>query len=180
MIISDQQREENFQEYLRLREDPNYYDVTFDEKSGGVSAVHIEHMFDKQIGPFGYKRGQYESDSASILRNNGHTVILESEYPKGDGVKICDATLDGLPAEIKAIEGGGRWAICSKLVQAIKQGADWVILRFPDKVEFSRERIEEGWSMYLRECAKRGNTPKTVGISAIVEHAEVTITKPPR
>ena len=30
MILSDQQREENFQEYLRLRQDPNYYDVTFD------------------------------------------------------------------------------------------------------------------------------------------------------
>ncbi len=44
MIVSDQQRDENFQEYLRLLNDPNYYDVTFDEKSGGVSAIHKDHQ----------------------------------------------------------------------------------------------------------------------------------------
>ena len=107
-------------------------------------------------------------------------VILASDYPKGDGVKICDATLDGYSAEIKAVEGGGRWAICSKLVQAIKQGADWVILRFPDKAGFSRERIEEGLSLYLNECEKKGHKPKSICISALVEITEVTITKPPR
>ena len=51
MIISDQEREENFQEYLRLSKDPNYYDVTFDEQSGGISAIHKDHRFDKQRGP---------------------------------------------------------------------------------------------------------------------------------
>ena len=56
MIVSDQQRDENFQEYLRLLNDSNYYDVTFDEKSGGVSAIHKDHQFDKKIGPFGIKR----------------------------------------------------------------------------------------------------------------------------
>ena len=43
MINCDEQREENFQEYLRLLSDPNYVDVCFDEQSGGVSAVHREH-----------------------------------------------------------------------------------------------------------------------------------------
>ena len=53
MIVSDQQREENFQEYLRLLNNPDYVDVTFDEQSGGVSAIHRNHRFDKQMGPDG-------------------------------------------------------------------------------------------------------------------------------
>ena len=60
MIVSDQQREENFQEYQRLLKDPNYYDVSFDEQSGGVSAVHHEHQFDSQTGAFGIKKGHLD------------------------------------------------------------------------------------------------------------------------
>ena len=67
MIISGEQREENFQEYLRLLKDPDYYDVYFDEQSGGVSAIHIEHQFDKSIGPFNIKRGLYELMSVNAL-----------------------------------------------------------------------------------------------------------------
>ena len=59
MIVSDEQREENFQEYLRLLHDPNYVDVTFDQESGGVSAVHREHKFDSDIGAFGIRKGDY-------------------------------------------------------------------------------------------------------------------------
>ena len=62
MIVSDQQREENFQEYLRLLNNPDYVDVTFDEQSGGVSAIHLDHKFDKQMGPFGRRRGDYENN----------------------------------------------------------------------------------------------------------------------
>ena len=79
MIVSDQQREENFQEYLRLLNNPDYVDVTFDEQSGGVSAIHLDHKFDKQMGPFGRRRGDYEKEVTSILRTNGHRVLLGSE-----------------------------------------------------------------------------------------------------
>ena len=83
MIVSDEQREENFQEYLRLLHDLNYVDVTFDQESGGVSAVHKEHQFDKSIGPFGSKRGLYEIDAARVLRQSGHSIILEAELSSG-------------------------------------------------------------------------------------------------
>ena len=79
MIVSDQQRDENFQEYLRLLNDSNYYDVTFDEKSGGVSAIHKDHQFDKKIGPFGIKRGIYEIKTINALMRLGYSIILEPE-----------------------------------------------------------------------------------------------------
>ena len=116
MIINDQQREENFQEYLRLREDPNYYDVSFDEKSGGVSAVHKEHYFDKNVGPFGIPKGEYEKITVNTLRKRGHLIYLESENAP-DGVKTPDGVLDGQIMEIKAIEGIGKWAIKDKFLR---------------------------------------------------------------
>ena len=70
---------ENYQEYLRLKNDSDYLDVTFDEQSGGISAIHREHKFDKQMGPFGCRRGDYEVVVISALRKNGYRVILESE-----------------------------------------------------------------------------------------------------
>ena len=72
MIISDQQREENFQEYQRLLNDPNYYDVSFDEQSGGVSAIHRDHKFDSVLGAFGIKVGEYEKFVVNALRQRGH------------------------------------------------------------------------------------------------------------
>ena len=57
---------ENYKEFLRLTENPDYLNVTFDEQSGGICAVHKEHCFDKQMGPAGCRRGQYELDVARI------------------------------------------------------------------------------------------------------------------
>jgi hypothetical protein len=94
MITIDQQREENFQEYLRLLQDPNYVEVTFDYESGGVSAIHREHKFDKQYGPFGYARGQYERDVVDLLRNRGYYIILLPEESMIPNKKSCDAIID--------------------------------------------------------------------------------------
>ncbi len=147
MIISDEQREDNFQEYLRLLRDPNYVDVCFDEQSGGVSAVHREHQFDKSIGPFGYRRGQYEYDVIKVLRESGHSIILEPEFSSGETVKKSyDGFMDGISAEIKAIESNGRWSIRTKISKAKKQGAQTIILYFPIEKLFSKLRVEQGWT----------------------------------
>lgn len=146
MIISDQQREENYQEYLRLLKDPNYYDVTFDNQSGGVSAIHKEHQFDKSAGPFGYARGLYEKESVRVLMQNGHSIILGPELSSGAEVcKTFDGYLDGLPAEIKAIESNGRWATRTKIEKADRQGALMIILYFPKNELFTESRVIQGW-----------------------------------
>ena len=137
MIVSDQQREENYQEYLRLLHDSDYVDVTFDAKSGGVSAVHRGHKFDKQMGPFGCRRGDYERQVANILREKGNRVFLESERSH-DNMKNNDGLLNDLYMEIKTVESNGVWSISSKLREAEKQGAEVVVLFFQGRTCIQR------------------------------------------
>ena len=154
MIISDLRREDNYQEYLRLLNNPNYVDVLFDDVSGGVSAVHRDHQFDSQIGAFRIKKGDYEKIAVNTLRDRGHAVILESEIAP-DGIMSPDGFIDGTIMDIKAIEGHGKWAIKDKLHIATKQGASCVILYFHDKELYPYERIEDGWVKYLNDQASQ-------------------------
>lgn len=176
MIISDQQREENYQEYLRLLKDPNYYDVYFDEQSGGVSAIHREHKFDSEIGAFGIKVGEYETLAVNALRKSGHYVTLESELAP-NGVKTPDGQIDGFIMEIKAIEKNGKWAIKYKLHRAAKQGAECVILYFHKKELFSIERFEDGWSKFQADKDSLQYVNSIKRIICVVEGAVLEGTK---
>ena len=140
-------KEENYQEYLRLINNPDYYEVSFDEKSGGVSGIHRNHKFDKQVGPFGCRRGDYEKMVCSVLRRNGYRILLESERSH-DNVKNNDGLINDLPMDIKSVESHGIWSISSKLREAEKQGAKVVILFFPDPTLYSRSRVMDGISRY--------------------------------
>ena len=176
MIVSDQQREENYQEYLRLLKDPDYYDVTFDDQSGGISAVHKDHQFDKSIGPFGYKRGLYEKDSVKVLMHTGHSIILGPELSSGTEVcKSFDGYLDGISTEIKAIESDGRWAIRTKIVKAHKQGAQIVILYFPKSELFSQSRVIQGWEDFI---ASNSPINHDIQVACIVGDRVIAIEKP--
>lgn len=147
MRISDLQREENYNEFLRLLHDTDYLEVTHDETSGGVSAVHKQHKFSKQLGPYGIRRGDYERRVVEVLRRHGHRVILESEK-NTPGIKSCDGYLDDIRMEIKAIEGTGPWTICKKLHCAEKQHAECVVLFFPEAPLYSPERVSEGLRLF--------------------------------
>ena len=150
MIISNQQREENFQEYLRLLKDPNYYAVSFDEQSGGVSAIHIEHRFDSQLGPFGIRKGDYEINSMNMLRKRGHIILFESESAP-EGVKTPDGTIDGIRMDVKAVEGYGKWSIKDKFYDSIKKNVECVILYFHRKELYSVERLDDGWVKFIND-----------------------------
>ena len=148
MRRSDYQREENYNEYLRLLQNSDYLEVTFDEKSGGVSAVHRLHKFDKQQGVQDMRRSDYERFVLEVLRKRGHRVVL-AEETNTPGVKSYDGYMDDTPMEIKSIEGSGVWSICTKLLIADKQRARCVILFFPDESLFSEGRIIDGIGKYL-------------------------------
>ena len=145
--ISDTQREENFDEFLRLQQDHDYLDVTYDEQSGGVSAVHIQHKFAKKKGVNGMRQGDYERTVLDVLRKCGHRIVLgpETNMP---GIKSFDGFLDDIPMEIKAIEGNGLWAVSTKMLQAEKQRAECVILFFPQEEFYSSFRISEGIRLF--------------------------------
>lgn len=174
MENDDFQREENYQEYLCLKQNPDYFDVTFDEKSSGVSAVHKEHCFDKQIGPFGSRRGEYELSVTRILRSKGYVVRLESEYPKGKGVKAFDAFIDGAISEIKTVETNGRWSIRTKIQSAVRQKAELLVLYYPKRDLYSEDKIYEGWDLVSQST----DNVNLRNIIAIVEDTIKTL-KPP-
>ena len=157
MRSSDLQREENYNEYLRLLHDDDYYDVTYDEKSGGMSAVHKLHKFDKQKGLMGIRRGDYEIQVIEVLKKRGHRVVLESE--PSSGLKKCDGLLDDIPMEIKAIEGSGTWTISTKLRDATKQHAQCVALYFPHEKLYSSFKVIDGIRLF--------QSSPTTGLSSI-------------
>ena len=128
--------------------------------------MHKLHKFAKKQGINGKNQGDYERDVLDVMRKNGHRILLESET-NSPGVKSCDGYLDDIPLEIKAIEGSGAWAICSKLLKADKQKARCVILYFPDKSLFSEARIEDGIGKYMAspDVGKGLNISRLLAIS---------------
>ncbi|MDR0714078.1 MAG: hypothetical protein LBF89_07470, partial [Bacteroidales bacterium] len=83
----DRQRtERNRKEYEHLQKDANYTDVRFNERTGGLLAVHRGHNFDPTVGRFGIPRGDYERIASEVLYKYGRSVVLESEH-LGKGVK---------------------------------------------------------------------------------------------
>ena len=172
MIVSDQQREDNYQEYLRFLHDSDYYDVRFDDNSGGFSAVHIAHKFDSEIGSFGVKIGDYEKKAIEVLRKNGHRIILESEVAP-NGVKTPDGQLDDYIMDIKATETNGRWSVKKKLHNAAKQGAGCIVLYFHRRELFSYDRIEDGWNRFVMDSDSQQYVETIEKIICIVEDEEI-------
>ena len=164
MVFNDL-KEENYQEYLRLQGDNDYVEVVFDEQSGGVSAIHRGHKFDKQIGPFGCRRGDYEISVTKVLRNNGFRVLLESERSR-ENVKNNDGLLNDLPMDIKSIESNGIWSIATKLREAEKQGAEVVVLYFPEQSLYSKNRVLDGIEKY--ESNPRIHSSKTISGCCVI------------
>ena len=165
MRSSDLQREENYNEYLRLLQNDDYVDVTFDEQSGGMSAVHTKHKFAKQKGAYGIRQGDYERIVLDVLRKRGHRVLLGAET-NTPGIKSFDGFLDDVPMEIKAIEGKGTWTISTKLRQAEEQNAQCVVMYFPEDDLFSPSRISEGVRLFSSrpDCNQGSSLTRLVAI----------------
>ncbi|MBR0286340.1 MAG: hypothetical protein IJQ96_04860 [Bacteroidales bacterium] len=172
MTANEQIQEMNFQEYQRLLQDSQYEEVQFDEKSGGVSAIHKEHKFDKQLGNFGVRRGVYELLAMDTLREQGHVVILESEQAP-NGVKTPDGYIDGESMDIKAVENIGQWTIKNKFHNATKQGVETLILYFHLGAIYSADTIEDGWNKYIKDIDSLRYERTIKKVLCIVEGEEI-------
>lgn len=82
-----------------LLKDPNYKDVAFDPRSGGLKATHVGHNFDR-------KKGWYERKVQDVAYKAGNEVILESEQFGKLGERFTDGTWNGKKFEIAAAETG--------------------------------------------------------------------------
>lgn len=172
----DLRLEENYNEFLRLLQDDDYLDVTHDEASGGVSAIHKGHRLDKSLGPNREKRGSYELRTVEALRRDGHSIILLKESGEV-GVKQYDGLLDGIPCEIKAVEMMGRWTIRTKIANAIRQGAKCVVLYFQDASLFSVQQVQVGWKDCL-SYAKPDDLVPEIKLLCVVSGTIHNIEKP--
>lgn len=85
--------------YQKYKGDPKYKDVEFDEKTGALRAVHVEHNFDKN-------KGKYEKDVQSVGFANGHAVIFESEFHGEKYQRFTEGTWDGMLFEVAGRETG--------------------------------------------------------------------------
>lgn len=132
--------QQNRVEYNRLKDNPNYKDVEFNEKNGGLKATHIEHNFDKN-------KGWYETEVQRIGYNHGHSVILEKEDHTKEKVKNTEGTWDNLKMEIAAAETGTPNKIRNALKHcASKPNADVAVVFYPNT--FSEGAFENGLGKY--------------------------------
>jgi hypothetical protein len=139
----------NKTEYVRLKSDSNYTDVRFNDNTGGLLAIHKDHNLDPTIGKFGIPRGDYEQLASEVLYKYGKSVVLESENLP-DGIKTPEGLLDGAIFDIKGIEGTGKNNILNKIKEASSQGVSVVVLYYPDKNIFFKDRLIDSYNTYLK------------------------------
>lgn len=132
---------DNRKEYERLKKDPNYFDVEFDDKSGGVKATHVGHNFDK-------KKGWYETSIQNVGFKKGHSIILGEERPNAFKQKSCEGLWDNLPFEIAGAESATINNIRNALKHcASKPNTKIAVIFFPNN-NFSAEAFNGGLAKY--------------------------------
>lgn len=100
-------------EYYELKHDPDYHDVRYDKKTGGVRATHVGHNENtgkKEFFNNTMSGGDLEQECAEQLFKLGHKVILcdeSKEFKPGEKASALDLKLDGKMMDIKSITGNG-------------------------------------------------------------------------
>ena len=163
--VGEQQKqfmEERRAEYQRLLNDPDYKNVRFSEKTGGVKATHIrhnKHQNDKTLF-FGNMTGdELENECVDTIFHLGHSVILREENTTRGIIngqlqakRELDCILDGKIADIASITKD-RDSYHYTLLHKNRQlkdfnvehdtQADSLILYFHDPRMYSEERIRK-------------------------------------
>lgn len=117
--------ESNRQEYERLKADPNYTDVEFNPKNGGLKASHVGHNFDKN-------GGKYEKNVQYAGFISGHSVILEEEDSSIYSQKHTEGKWDGKYFEVAGRETATENNVLRGLKHcAEKQKTQIAVLDFP-------------------------------------------------
>ena len=127
----------------------------FDDHSGGFWLYHKEHKFDPTIGEFDIPRGKYEKIAAELLAKYGMWVVLDSEKQKTDDEKMKDGFLNGIPFDIKGIEGTGKNNIINNLKEANKKRVETIVLYYHDKNMFDENQIRESYQTYMRNSKNK-------------------------
>jgi hypothetical protein len=184
--VGEQQKkqlQERQNEYHRLLNDPNYKNVQFDEKTGGIKATHVGHSIldDNNAQTFfdGMKPAELEMECQDLLYRWGHKAILRDEYAN---IRIArrppslDLELDGVIMDIRSITQEGMYggALTAKNHQLgnvkKKTGlvADSVCLHFHDASVFSEERLIKDMNWYKEYIVKVGSKQRIKHVYVVV------------
>lgn len=132
--------EQNYKEYQRLKEDPNYRDVEFDPTTGGVKATHIEHNFD-------HLKGKYEKYVQDAGFQEGHSVIFGKEDHTKQNQRNTEGLWDGRHFEIAGAETFTANNIRNALKHCAKKpDAEVAVIFFPNG--FDPRNFEEALKKY--------------------------------
>lgn len=117
----------HMEEYFRIKRSPDYKDVAFNEKTGGVMATHKNHTELRN-------RKDYEVNVQKAGFKKGHIVILGEEIHNIPNHRNADGTWDGLLFESAAAETGTATNIRNALKHcASKHIADVATIYFLNK-----------------------------------------------
>lgn len=178
-----QQRDTARDIYRRLKDDPDYTDVHFDEQTGGVKATHrghTQHTSKKERTYFnGLTGDDLERHCQDQLYRTGHTAILRDESQKdsnGNYLPSLDLELDGRLMDIRSITQDNPRGYEGQLRAKNKQlglynhktgnTADAVCLYFHNASFFSEERILNGIN-YLKMLKKENGESVSIRIKTI-------------
>lgn len=133
---------ERWDEYQRLNNDEDYYDVEYKAENGGVKATHVDHNFDEN-------KGWYEEKVQTAGFLNGHSVILGAEYHNIYQHRNYEGLWDGMPFEIAGAESATSNNIRNALKHcAAKPDTRIAVLFFPND-NFTTQAFNDGFAKFF-------------------------------
>lgn len=173
----------NAEQYHKLKNDPDYKDVKFDWKTGGVKATHIGHINhnnEKSIF-MGLNPTELENACQDELFGMGHSAIFCNESiqtVKGKNDTALDLLLDGKRMDIASVTKdmiNYRNVLCSKNSQLhrfnhlpyVEEKADAVCLYFHNPDMFSEQKVMDGMERLkeMRYTDKKTGEEKSVKVA---------------
>ena len=188
-VIEKQHVIANRKEYERLKADPDYKDVKFNPKTGGLKATHVGHNWkhdDNDLQRFfgNMTREDLEAECQNKLFRMGHKVILKEENiknKKGETDTSIDMILDNVVMDIASITQdvvNYRNKLISKNSQLnsynnleyVNKKADTVCLYFHDPKMFSEQKVFDGMEKLRQFTYEDESTGKTKYLHVAIKH----------
>ena len=178
---------ENYKEYLKYKEDKDYFDVEFDPINGGVKAIHKGHKLNDthQKRFFGKNISSKDLELSCLeqLFRMGNKAILLDEKKKGDnGLELTalDLSLNGKKMDIRSItEASNKYV--NALTDKDKQIKNWnkisdpedfadsLCLYFYDPSMYSKQSIENAIQSYKNIRGSKGKICRIKSLYVVVK-----------
>ena len=141
-VKQQEKYKENKNLYEKYKDDPNYINVEFNEKTGGMTATHKEHNFDN-------KKGWYETSVMEVGFQNGHSIIFEKEDHTVQNKKNVEGLWDNQNFEIGAAENFTKQNIRNALKHCAKKpDCDIAVIFVPDENNYDKNNLFQGILCY--------------------------------